>query len=110
MRLMPPTKNNLFADAFGSTDQEQIIPLLESKGVRIERIVSNGQASPDGFWYDQDRDEWVMLARGTARLRFEDGSGVEMVAGDCLTIEAHLKHRVEWVSADAVWLAVHLGV
>ena len=28
-------------------------------GLRIERIVSEGHVSPEGFWYDQDEPEWV---------------------------------------------------
>ena len=37
--------------------------LLERPGLRIERIVSWGQCSPEGFWYDQEEDEWVCLVR-----------------------------------------------
>jgi cupin 2 domain-containing protein len=78
--------------------------------VRIERIVSTGQESPPGFWYDQPDDEFVVLLAGAARLRFEDGDvTLDMKAGDWVEIPAHVRHRVESTQADppTVWLAVH---
>jgi cupin 2 domain-containing protein len=78
--------------------------------VRIERIVSTGQASPPGFWYDQPDDEFVVLLTGGARLRFEDGEvTLDMKPGDWVEIPAHVRHRVESTQADppTVWLAVH---
>ncbi len=77
--------------------------------VRIERIVSRGHCSPPGFWYDQQDNEWVMLVKGAARLRFEAGDRIlHLAAGDHLTIAAHERHRVEWTSdtEDTIWLAV----
>ena len=32
--------------------EEQVDRLIDGATVRIERIVSTGQASPPGFWYD----------------------------------------------------------
>jgi cupin 2 domain-containing protein len=83
--------------------------LLPDKGILIERIVSAGQASPLGFWYDQDRDEWVVLLQGLARLAWEDGRMKDMGPGDWLFIPSHEKHRVDWVSDEekCIWLAVH---
>ena len=87
---------------------ELFTTLLEAAHVRIERIVSHGHASPAGFWYDQDQHEWVIVLKGAARLRFEDGM-VEMRSGDFLNIPAHQRHRVEWTTPvePTVWLAVH---
>jgi len=76
-------------------------------GPRVERIVSRGQASPPGFWYDQEEDEWVLLAAGTAILELEDGRRA-MAAGEWLLLPARRRHRLASVSADAVWLAVFL--
>ena len=76
-------------------------------GARVERIVSRGEASPPGFWYDQEEDEWVMLAAGTATVAFEDRR-TRLCAGDWLHIPARRRHRVASVSKDAVWLAVFL--
>ncbi len=68
-----------------------------------------GHASPDDVWYDQDRNEWVLLAQGAARLVFDDGREVDMKPGDWLEIPAHQKHRVAWTdpARETVWLAVH---
>ncbi|MDB5839049.1 MAG: hypothetical protein JWQ23_1001 [Herminiimonas sp.] len=81
--------------------------LVKSDTVKIERIVSEGQHSPPGFWYDQDCSEWVLLLKGEAELRFEDRT-VHLTEGMYINIAAHEKHRVEWTSKEmqTVWLAV----
>ena len=98
---------NLFADLPAHLPAELATTLLEADDVRVERIVSHGNASPEGFWYDQPQTEWVIVLKGTARLHFEDGV-VEMRPGDFMNISAHKKHRVEWTTPDepTVWLAV----
>ena len=90
--------------------EELFATLLEAANVRIERIVSHGHASPEGFWYDQDHREWVVVLKGAARLRFEgDEEPIEMEPGDFVNIPTHQKHRVEWTTPDepTIWLAVH---
>ena len=80
--------------------------------VRIERIVSRGHSSPPGFWFDQDQEEWVLLLKGAAAIRFEAPAHViELKEGAYLSIPAHTRHRVEWTQRDTetVWLAIHLG-
>jgi cupin 2 domain-containing protein len=101
---------NLFADLHERADQESLVDLLKRPGVRIERIVSTGQSSPPGFWYDQAHGEWVAVLAGEARLRFEDERAARTLrAGDFVDIAAHRRHRVEWTHAGepTVWLAVH---
>ena len=103
---------NLFADLPQHLPEDMVTTLLEAANVRIERIVSHGHASPDGFWYDQDQHEWVVVLKGGARLRFEgEEEPVEMRAGDFVNIPAHKRHRVEWTTPDepTVWLGVHYG-
>lgn len=79
--------------------------------VRIERIISGGHASADAFWYQQEEDEWVMLVRGEARLLIEGRTeALELRAGDHIELPAKLRHRVDAVSEDALWLAVFVGV
>jgi len=102
-------RGNIFEDAATSGADEHIERLAEGRGVRVERIVSRGHKSPEGFWYDQAENEWVTLLSGAARLRFEDGDeGIELRPGDHLTIPAHARHRVEWTDPDndTVWIAV----
>jgi cupin 2 domain-containing protein len=103
------SKINLFKQLPVSLAEESFTALLERPGLRIERIVSHGQASPPGFWYDQDQDEWVLLLAGAAQLRFEDqDQPMVLEPGDCLEIAAHRRHRVEWTTPDqpTIWLTV----
>lgn len=99
---------NLFANLPAALPEELTTVLAESKHVRIARIVSTGQASPAGFWYDQADEEWVVVLQGTATLRFDDGEVLEMTVGDHVLIPAHSRHRVERTSTlePTVWLAV----
>lgn len=101
------TCKNLYAELPADLPNEVFSTLLDSANVRIERIVSQGHASPDGFWYDQNEHEWVMVLKGAARLRFED-EVVELTPGDFVNIPAHCRHRVEWTTPlePTIWLAV----
>jgi cupin 2 domain-containing protein len=79
------------------------------RGVAVERIISRGHASPPGFWYDQDKTEFVILLTGRAAILFKEKERiVEMLPGDYIEIPAHCLHRVEWTSAeeDTLWLAL----
>ena len=84
--------------------------LLQRPDLRVERIISTGQASPPGFWYDQEEDEWVTVVQGQAALQWEDESRTELGAGDWVLIPAHKKHRVEHTSSNppCVWLAIFM--
>ena len=88
---------------------ELFTDLIPDRGVKIERIVSSGQSTPPGRWYDQPRDEWVALLQGEATLQFEDGVDVTLHPGDHLLIPAHRRHRVARTSdfPPCIWLAVH---
>ena len=82
--------------------------LIPDRGVLIERIISAGQTTPAGIWYDQERDEWVVLLQGQARLVWENGKVMNMAAGDWVFIPAHERHRVDFTShrPPCIWLAV----
>jgi cupin 2 domain-containing protein len=100
---------NLLRDLPNAGAGEVIEQIVAAPGVRIERIVSFGQASPPGFWYDQPQAEWVLLLAGAARLRFEDEPEPRPLgAGDWVAIAARRRHRVEWTdpATPTVWLAV----
>jgi len=86
--------------------KETIEQLVNGKNVRIERIASFGDRSKDGFWYNQDEYEFVLLLKGRAQLIFENKSKVDLKEGDWLIIEPHERHRVEYTSKDATWLCV----
>lgn len=104
---------NLFSTLPADTTAECFDTLLQRPGVRVERIVSRGQASPPGFWYDQSEGEWVVVLQGAAGLRFEDEEQTRVLnAGDCVDIQPHRRHRVDWTSSDTptVWLAIHYTV
>jgi cupin 2 domain-containing protein len=104
------TERRNLLDRIGDLPVELTEQLLSCGNVRIERIVSRGHASPRGFWYDQEEDEWVAVLSGGARLAVE-GDGVrEMGPGDWAWLPAHLRHRVEWTDpeVETVWLAVFI--
>jgi cupin 2 domain-containing protein len=107
---MTQAGGNLFAAIPERLAGEEISTLLTTPGLRIERIVSHGQASPPGFWYDQPQAEWVIVLAGRAELRFEDDDAtMRMGPGDWLHIPPHRRHRVEWTDPTqaTIWLAVH---
>lgn len=108
---MIAARGNLYANLAADAAAERFERLIDQQGVTIERIVSMGQASPAGFWYDDPRDEWVVLLAGAAALQF-DGQAQEqrLAPGDYVHIRAHCRHRVAWTDAHAptVWLAVYL--
>jgi len=102
--------NNLFSDIPTEFKEELFETIFKRETFRIERIVSRGHSSPEGFWYDQDFHEWVILLKGSAVLRFEDQSeNITMNPGDYIHIEKHQRHRVVWTDPeqDTIWLAVH---
>ncbi len=101
--------SNLLAGLPTDLPEELVDVLAENSQVRIERIVSTGHASPEGFWYDQQRNEWLVVLQGEARLRFENADQpIHLKPGDHVNIPARQRHRVEWTSPDepTVWLAV----
>jgi cupin 2 domain-containing protein len=102
-------RGNVFDGIPDVPGEELTERLLAGKRVTIERIVSAGHASAEGFWYDQETNEWVILLSGGAGLRFEDESELLVLRpGDYVEIPAHRRHRVEWTDPDvpSVWLAV----
>ena len=101
---------NLFAAIDATSTGELVQTLLTAPDIRVERIVSTGQASPPGYWFDQERDEFVLLVSGSAGVLIEgEGATRSLGPGDHLIIPAHVRHRVEWTSASGptIWLAVH---
>jgi cupin 2 domain-containing protein len=100
-------KANLLCHIPADFSEELVQTIVASGDIRIERIVSKGHQSPPDFWYDQEKNEWVFLAKGQAKLQFTDRT-LHLKAGDYVNIPAHQKHRVDWTTPDqeTVWLAV----
>jgi len=102
---------NLFKNLPNICRTEIFETILENGNLKIERIISEGHATPAGQWYDQTWDEWVVLLQGSAGILFEgDTSSFLLKPGDHAYIPAHKKHRVEWTASNekTIWLAVHM--
>jgi cupin 2 domain-containing protein len=101
---------NLLGAVPPALPEELVEDLVQTPAVRLERIVSRGHRTPDGEWYDQAWDEWVVVLAGRAALRIEGESDViPLGPGDSLLLPAHVRHRVEWTdpARDTVWIALH---
>lgn len=110
---MPEPTPNLFDDLPDGLPEEDFLTLTETARFRLARIVSTGQATPEGEWYDQDRAEWVVVLKGAASLRFEDEAKDRLLRpGDYVEIAPNRRHRVVWTEAEAptVWLALYFDV
>jgi mannose-6-phosphate isomerase-like protein (cupin superfamily) len=110
----PPPKlaiANLFDKLPAAKRAEASTAIVERQGTRIERIVSNGQATPTDEPMRQDHDEWVIVLRGEAGLRIEQSAEAVLRPGDHILIERGKRHWVTYTAKDGptVWLAVHFG-
>jgi cupin 2 domain-containing protein len=106
------TTANILGQLPEALDSEVFETLAQGNDVRVERIISRGQTTPAGEWYDQAWDEWVLLVTGGAELLLEgEGEPRRLGPGDHLLLPAHCRHRVTWTDPNrqTVWLAVHLG-
>ena len=107
-----PTLTNLLADIPENLPEELFQAILDKPNLRIERIVSLGHASPQGYWHDEEHNEFVVLLQGAAWLKFEgDKRAIEMTTGSFVDIPAHKRHRVEWTDPNqpTIWLAIRYG-
>jgi cupin 2 domain-containing protein len=106
-----PAIANLFAPLPSAAAGEIFTELLARPGVRIERIVSEGQATPEDSPFVQDEDEWVLLLAGSATIRLMGHNEAELGPGDHLLIPGGTRHWVTRTDPDVptVWLAIHLG-
>lgn len=102
-------KSNIYNDLKIDNENEIFEKIFSNDDLLIERITSNGQTTPDDKWYDQDKNEWVLLLKGNAVIEYDNGSKTELSKGDYLYIPANQKHRVAFTSdtEQTVWLAVH---
>ncbi|MDD3055982.1 MAG: cupin domain-containing protein [Aliarcobacter sp.] len=100
-------KYNIFEKIIVDKTEEFFFEIFKNETIKIEKIVSNGQTSPENFWYEQEKSEFILLLEGFAILEFENRE-VELKKGDCLNIEAMEKHRVKFTSLNepTIWFAV----
>ncbi len=102
--------NNIFdLSSIRDFSKEVFEELFQNKNIRIERIVSTGQITPEDNWYDSEFNEWIILLEGEAEITFEDGNVEKLQKGSYFCISANRKHRVTYTSSNpqCIWLAVH---
>lgn len=76
---------------------------------RLELIISSSASSKDGFWYDQEEHEWILILRGSARINLKKPDVlVDLSVGDHLYLHSHRLHRVERTDPEpgTTWLAL----
>ena len=101
---------NIFSGIQKQVPEEVLDTILQNDQFKIERIISHGHATAEGEWYDQERNEWVLVLKGNAGLLFEGKDKIViMKTGDYINIPAHQKHRVEWTDPEkeTIWLTIH---
>ena len=100
---------NIFESIPDNLDEEIFELLVQSENVKIERIISKGHTSPESGWYDQERNEWVIVLKGEAIISFENEKEVNLRTGSHINIPAHKRHKVSWTDpkTETIWLAIH---
>ena len=101
---------NLFNQELPAVGEESEQQLQKGSSWTLKLIRSNRFQSPQGSWLDQDDHEWVMVLRGSARIRCtEPDRVVDLSVGDHLHLPPHRRHRVERTDPDpgTLWLALH---
>ena len=100
---------NLYKNLPKNLEKEVFETLVIKKGITIERIISNGHTAPEIGWFQQEKEEWIVVLQGDARLQLFSGKEVVLSVGDYYCIPAGVKHKVVYTSASepTIWLAVH---
>ena len=100
---------NIFSSLPDKLEHESFEELLRYENIKIERIISQGHASPENGWYDQKENEWIIVLEGSGLILFESGGEVNLKKGDYLNIPAHTRHKVTWTDPNSItiWLAIH---
>ena len=106
---MSNKKANIFSKIPSDLSEEIFEDIIKTDTLKIERIISYGQISPQKGWYDSNQNEWVILLDGEAKLQFEDNKQIHLQKGDYINITAHSKHKVVWTKENAttIWLAIY---
>lgn len=100
-------KGNFFVNEYTDLSEEIIETIAEGGKFRLERIISECHTTKEGYWYDQEETEFVMVVRGRAELMFKGvETPVDLMPGDYLIIEPHEEHRVTQTEAGTFWIAL----
>lgn len=101
--------SNILSQIPKDLQEEVFEDIINTKNLKIERIISKGHTTPESQWYNQENSEWVIVLQGEAILSFEDKEDISLKSGDYINIPAHTKHKVSWTKPDieTIWLAVH---
>lgn len=89
-------------------NEESFFSLFENQAIKIERIVSRAQASEEGFYYDQEDGEWLLVLEGEAEIGYPDKTVTRLKKGDTLYLPPHQLHRVNKTTNPTLWLAVFI--
>ena len=101
--------SNLLSAAIPPVGEEVEHTLHQGRDWRLVLIASNQARCPEDSWMDQSEQEWVMVLRGSARLKLADPDRVvDLSAGDHLFLPAHCRHRVDRTDPDpgTLWVAL----
>ena len=101
---------NIYSKPKETSDEQEIFETLhKNENLQIERIITQKPFELPGEWYDQEKDEWVLLLEGEAELEFKDEFPIKLFKGDHIFIPAHKIHRVKQSAIDqkCIWLAIH---
>ena len=79
---------NIFSNIPAELANEIFEDILITEKLRVERIVSKGQTSPETGWYDQDENEWLIVLSGYGVIEYINGDKVTLKQGDYLNIKA----------------------
>lgn len=106
-RFKPMDKISFYDNIICDKNEEKFFEIFKNDVIKIEKIVSNGQKSPENFWYEQEENEFVLVLKGDAILEFEDET-IELKEGDAVNIPAFKKHKVIQTNQNepTIWLAV----
>jgi len=101
---------NIFTIKGTCNDTEVFDLIFNGINVKIERIISSGQKTPNDVWLSQNKDEWVILLQGNSRIKFRNGKTKFLKSGTFLFIPRNTKHRVDFTSKNpiCIWLAIHM--
>lgn len=103
-------KGNIFSEIPTSIPKEVFNSIIDKDGIKIERIISKGHTTEKDKWYNQEKNEWLIMLKGKAELLFKNNNQIiKMKKGDYLNISAHTEHRVTKTSKkeETIWLTIH---